>query len=140
MDTLEHTTDLLSEADETLFTEGGCHIFAVCLVEVFRYPLRLLRNITSPHPGGIVHVYCLPANDVMIDFHGRNSERSYLRANGYHSSPYQVDSISLSRIAELSVNEFGRGGLYAEARFVETARRRAFAVIDADKTKYEYVV
>jgi len=131
-----HTDDLLSQSDEDLFTKGGCHLFAVCLAETFRYPLRLLRDTGVPEPGGVVHVYCLPAPDVMIDFTGRGSERAYRRINCYDFPPYCAETVNRQRIQELSVGEFGRRGLYAEARFVATARSRALAVIAAARSKY----
>ncbi len=134
----QHTIDLLSQSDEDLFTKGGCHVFAVCLFEVFAYPLRLLRDTRPPLPGGIVHVYCLPVSDVMIDFHGRGSERLYLRRKCYDFYPYCPETISVGRIEELHVDEFGRGGLYAESQFLDIARRRALAAIAAAKPAYDY--
>jgi hypothetical protein len=133
-----HTTYLLNQSDRDLFSTGGCHVFAVCLEEAFNYPLRLLRDTSVPHPGGIVHVYCLPATDVMIDFHGRGSERAYLHGKCYDFPPYHAETVPLGRIRGLSVDEFGRGGLYAEPLFIESARSRAFAAIAARRSKYEY--
>src|ERR1035441_8107176 len=132
-----HTDDLLSQHDEGLFTKGGCHVFAVCLAETFGYPLRLLRDRSVPEPGGIVHVYCLPAPDVMMDFNGRANERGYRRDNCYDFPPYRAETVTRRRIQELSVPKFGGGGLYAEAHFLEIARGRAFAAITARRSKYE---
>jgi hypothetical protein len=136
---VHHTDELLSKSDEDLFTEGGCHVFAGCLADTFAYPFRLLRDTSVPHPKGIVHVYCLPAPDVMIDFRGRRSEHFYLRSRCYDSPPYHAETVSAGRIQEFSVVEFGQGGLYAEPRFLELARRRASAIIAGAKCKYEYV-
>jgi hypothetical protein len=133
-----HTDDLLSQSDEGLFTKGGCHVFAVCLAETFGYPLRLLRDTSAPEPGGIVHVYCLPAADVMMDFTGPGSERTYRRKSCYDFPPYHAETVTRRRIQELSVGKFGSGGLYAEARFVEVARSRASAAIAAGRSKYVY--
>ena len=78
--------------------KGGCHVFAVCLADTFGYPLRLLRNTSCREPRGIVHVYCLPATDVMLDFTGRAGERAYLRDNCYDSLPYRAETVTLQRI------------------------------------------
>ena len=136
---VHHTDELLSKTDEDLFTEGACHVFAVCLADTFAYPLRLLRDTSAPPPKGVVHVYCLPAPDVMIDFLGRGSEHFYLRSRCYDFHPYQTETVSAGYIQEFSVVEFGRGGLYAEPRFLELARRRASAVISGARSKYEYI-
>ena len=77
----------------------------------------------------------------MIDFYGRRSERLYLHKGWYDSAPYRVQSISLGDIANFSVTKFGNGGgLYAEPEFMKRARQRGFAVINADRLRYEYAV
>jgi hypothetical protein len=131
-----HTDNLLNRSDEYLFTKGGCHVFALCLADSFGYPLRLLRNTSVPEPGGIVHVYCLPAPDIMVDFAGHGSERAYLRSKCYDSPPYHAETVCRARLQELSVEQFGHGGLYAEVDFLTTARARALAVIEAAPSKY----
>ena len=131
-----YTTDLLKQNDEDLFSNGGCHVFAVCLAEILSYPIRLLRDTSIPLPGGVVHVYCLPATDVMIDFRGRSSERSYRDRKRYDFPPYQAETVSVECIKTLYVDNFGHGGLYADPRFIEAARSRALAAIAADKLKY----
>ena len=135
---LAKTSDLLSQSDTDLFTNGGCHVFAVCLFEVFKFPVRLLRDSSKPIPGGIVHVYCLPDLDVMIDFHGKGSERSYLKRKRYDFHPYFSKTISIGGVEAFYVREFGRGGLYAEPQFLEIARNRAFEAIAVGKSNYEY--
>jgi len=75
----------------------------------------------------------------MIDFLGRGSEHFYLRSRCYDFHPYQTETVSAGYLQEFSVVEFGRGGLYAEPRFLELARRRASAVISGARSKYEYI-
>jgi|NGEPerStandDraft_6_1074524.scaffolds.fasta_scaffold33298_3 hypothetical protein len=132
-----HTIDLLEKSDGDLFTKGGCHVFAVCLAKTLACPIRLLRNTHVPLPGGIVHVYCMPADDVMIDFDGRRSECSYRQKNRYDFPPYEAETVSVGFIEKLYVHDFGHGGLYAEPCFVEVARKRAEAAISAGGSKYE---
>lgn len=131
-----HKDELLSMSDEHLFTMGGCHIFAMCLADSFGYPLRILRDMSVPEPGGIVHVYCLADSDVMVDIEGHRSESEYRRAKRYDFPPYHAESITHRRIQELSVECFGRGGLYCGAGFVEAARVRAMARISSAQSKY----
>ena len=133
-----HGVDLLSQSDEDLFSKGGCHVFAICLAEIFHYPIRILRNTTEPIPRGIVHIYCCPATDVMIDFFGRGNECCYLRERHYNFPPYRAEAISVSDLENYHTETFGTGGLYVEPCFLESAKQRALRVIEGSRQKYRY--
>jgi hypothetical protein len=75
----------------------------------------------------------------MIDVTGRGSERADLRYNCYDFPLFRAETVSRERMQSLRVEQFGRGGLYAEPQFVERARNRALAAIRAATCKYEYV-
>jgi hypothetical protein len=53
---IEHHKGILGSNDVDLFTNGGCHIFALALHDRFHYPIHCIPG----HSGkGVSHVYCL---------------------------------------------------------------------------------
>lgn len=133
-----NTAYLLGQSDEILFAEGGCHIFASCLHDIFGYPLRLLRDVRATRPSGVVHVYCLAQQDVMVDFFGCRNERVYLRSGCYGPDSYLVGTVEPHELEAFRVKSFPGGGLYSEPLFVKRARTRALKVINAFPERFRH--
>jgi len=56
---IERHKSLLNSDDVTLFTKGGCHIFAQALHERFNYPIHYIPGFGGK---GIVHIYSMPSH------------------------------------------------------------------------------
>lgn len=52
---IQRHKDLLASDDVCLFTNGGCHVFALALHERFNYPICVISGYSNK---GIAHIYC----------------------------------------------------------------------------------
>lgn len=116
-----HYRDLLSQNEEYLFLNGGCHVFASALHDRFRYQLVCVRHSSS---GSVPHVYCR-CEGYMVDVMGFTHEREVLDARFWNVPPFSAVLVTPAEIARYYVRSFPCPGLYADEQFLTQARLRA---------------
>jgi len=129
--------DLLAGDDiEALFCGGGCHAFAIELNARYGYPLRVFERET----GGIAHVFCL-REGVEIDVRGRITKQLFFERFFNGTEELTQRNITHDELLAMvpgtnwQLANRGKHGLWDEPSFLEGARTRARATIEADAQK-----
>jgi hypothetical protein len=118
---------LLSSDDVALFTNGGCHVFALTLHDRFKYPIHYIPG----HTKGISHIYCRVGPPWFgVDVSGFTPEDKLTwHFSGDWRSPHLSRSELLSIFQPLSEDE-QPGTMCGDEWFVPPARERAERRID----------
>jgi len=117
---------LLNSDDVKLFTQGGCHVFALALHERFKYPIHCIRGAF-----GISHIYCRFAGPppYAVDVLGFTPEDDRIWKD-FGSPCRQPPVISLTEMRSLFKPLTCDGGMCGADWFVCPARQRAERRID----------
>jgi len=129
--------DLLKGDDiEALFCGGGCHAFAIELNGRYSYPLNVFERET----GGIAHVFCL-RDGKPIDARGRISKQIFFERFFTGTEALAQRDVTLNELLAMvpgtnwQLADRGKFGLWDEPSFLDGARARAKAIIEADERK-----
>jgi len=112
--------DLLTLDDVRLFTQGGCHVFALALHDRFTYPIRMIPGHCNK---GITHIYCQFAGppDFAVDVLGFTQEDKRVWNDFSGTSVCSIDRTKLLDFFQPLSQE----GMCGEDWFVDEARQRA---------------
>lgn len=124
---------LLAKEDPTLFSHGGCHVFALALKRRFpQYELVRIEDRT----GRFEHLACEPAEDVVLDVFGWFTRSEYQQAERAEGRGLTFRRTSEDEIARESIETDGEG-LYTHPCFLELAKRRAEAWIQQHSSYFD---
>jgi hypothetical protein len=116
----ERAAELLAIPDDTLFTHGGCHVFALALREFTRLPLLWVRE----DGGSWDHLVCDPGGELFVDFFGWFSRSEYLREEMLDGRAIRFVRIAEEEVRSRFVTVRGQG-YYAHPDFLVPATERA---------------
>jgi hypothetical protein len=112
----------------TLFTQGGCHVFALALLERFSYPVHYIPG----HGGkGVSHIYCQVAGtpNYAVDVLGFTPEEERVWKD-FGSACRDTPAISREKLLSLFKQLADDDGMCGADWFVRPARQRAELRID----------
>lgn len=118
-----------------IFRHGGCHVFAECLVQAFRYPLLRVWEIDGDH----LHLACAPEGDVILDAVGWFSRLEYLRTDFLEGKKIRFDPTTIEKVRGEYTAEDGRG-FYSHPSFMIPCTRRAEDWINRHRAHFDGTV
>jgi hypothetical protein len=124
---------LLQNGAESLFLNGGCHVFALALHQRFGYPLVCVRDSSS---NSVPHAYCRSA-EYAVDVRGFCHEKRLLDAKRWNVYPFYAATATPSEMKKHYVYSVPRVGLYENPLFLREARIQAKKQIDAYIKHYD---
>jgi hypothetical protein len=123
---------LLAKPNDTLFTHGGCHVFALALRDFTHLPLIWIHE----DGGSWDHLACDAGSGFIVDFFGWFSHSQYLHEEMIEDRTIRFDAISEEQVTRRFV--FGPGqGYYARPDFVVPAMQRARIWIAAHRDYFD---
>jgi hypothetical protein len=125
---VERHRQLLSLDDIKLFTEGGCHVFALALHERFKYPIHYIPGTVGK---GISHIYCRFAGPTpyAVDVLGFTPEDDRIWKD-FGSPCRKTPCVSLTELRSFFMPLTSDEGMCGEEWFISAARKRADRRID----------
>ncbi len=120
---VERHRRLLNSDDVTLFTQGGCHVFALALHERFNYPVHYIPGTAGK---GVSHVYCwfVGPTPYAVDVLGFTPENDRVWKD-FGSPCRNPPLMSLTQLRSLFKPLNNDDGMCGEEWFVCPARQRA---------------
>jgi len=117
----ERAKRLLQMDEGTLFTHGGCHVFALALRKRFQYPLVGVR---VQGKGGCPHIACAPEPRVVLDVFGWFQQAEYARGELSELAALSFQQIEEEQLDSWSTQGDGEG-LYVHPSFLVSATEKA---------------
>jgi hypothetical protein len=114
---------LLKSDDVTLFTQGGCHVFALALHERFNYPVHYIPGTAG---NGVSHIYCrfVGPTPYAVDVLGFTPEDDRIWKD-FGSPCRNPPFVSLTQLRSFFKPLTSDDGMCGEEWFVCAARQRA---------------